>query len=86
MEPTSSNGVSTSASQMLDALRPVIEQLEAQLAQLKQENTQLRAERDECRKIIFDHLKKQYSDPKEWDDFNEKDYTLTISDLLSVFK
>jgi hypothetical protein len=83
MEPMSTNGNPSSARQALDAMRQVIDNLEADLARKKEEIEQLRTERDEYRSLVYEHLKKQF-DPKDWDDFNEKDYTLTIDDLVAI--
>ncbi len=83
MEPINTNGNPTSARQAVDALRQAVENLEAELARQQEEITQLRKERDDYRSVVYDHLKKQF-DPKDWDDFDPKDYTLTIDDLLAI--
>jgi hypothetical protein len=83
--PVSTNGTQVSPHEALEALRVVMEKLEADLQELRQQNQQLRAERDEYRSIVYDHLKQQV-DPKQWDDFNEKDYTLSIEDLLAAVR
>jgi multidrug resistance efflux pump len=84
MEPT--NGNSTTSRQALDTLRQAIANLEADLAKQEAEAKQLRAERDEYRAVIYDHLKKQFGDPSVWDDFDPKDYTLTIDDLVKIIR
>jgi hypothetical protein len=83
--PGSTNGTQVSPHEALEALRTVMEKLEADLQELLQQNQQLRAERDEFRSIVYDYLKQQV-EPKQWDDFNEKDYTLSIEDLLAVVR
>jgi hypothetical protein len=83
MEPSSTNGNPSTARQALDAMRQVVENLEAELTRQQAEIKQLRNERDEYRSVVYDHLKKQF-DPKDWDDFDKKDYTLTIDDLLAI--
>jgi chromosome segregation ATPase len=85
MQPTSTNGVQTSAQEALDSLRQVIERLEADLKRQQQEIQELRRERDDYRAVVYEHLKKQF-DPKDWDDFDEKDFTLTLDDLLAVVR
>jgi predicted RNase H-like nuclease (RuvC/YqgF family) len=83
MELSSTNGNPSSARQALDAMRQVVENLEAELTRQQEEIKQLRKERDEYRSVVYDHLKKQF-DPKDWDDFDPKDYTMTIDDLLAI--
>lgn len=85
MQTTSTNGVQTSAQDLLEVLRAAIDKLEADLKRKEQENQVLRTERDDYRAVIYEHLKKQF-DPKDWDDFDEKDYTLTLDDLLEVIR
>ena len=70
---------------MLESLREVIERLEAELKRQEQEIKGLRAERDEYRAVIHEHLKKQV-DPKVWDEFNPADYTLTLDDIRTELK
>jgi ABC-type transporter Mla subunit MlaD len=86
MQPTSTNGNPNSARAALDTVRQLVEKLEADLQEQQEELKQLRAERDDYRAVVYEHLKKKYGDPKLWDDFDPKDYTLTIDDLLAVFK
>jgi hypothetical protein len=85
MEPSNSNGNPSSARQALDAMRQAVENLEAELARQQETIKQLRQERDDYRSVVYDHLKKQF-DPGEWDDFDPKDYTLTIDDLLAMIE
>jgi len=84
MQPNSTNGVQVSARDMLESLRLAFEKLEAELREQKQQNEELKRERDDFRSIVYEHLKKQFGNPKAWDDFDPKDYTLTIDDLLAV--
>ena len=84
MQPTSTNGNPNSAREMLDSVRQAVERLEAELQKQQEEIRQLRAERDEYRKLLVEQVKHQFGGPEAWDDFDEKDYTLTIDDLLAV--
>ena len=84
MQPNTKNGVQTTAHEMLESLRLAIERLEAEVKRQGEEIEGLRAERDEYRAVVLDHLKKKFGDPKLWDDFDEKDYTLTLDDLLAT--
>ncbi len=86
MQPTSTNGSQTWARDVLDSLRLASENLEAELARQPQENKQLREERDDYRGLIMEQLKKQLSAPKEWDNFDESEFTLTIDDLLPTLR
>lgn len=84
MEPSSTNGNPISARQALDAMRQVVENLEAELTRQQEEIKQLRNERDEYRKMLVEQVKHQFGDASEWDSFDPKDYTLTIDDLLAI--
>ncbi len=84
MQPTTTNGSANTAREMLDSVRQTIEKLEAELAQQRSEIDQLRVERDEYRKMLTEQVKHLFGGPEEWDDFDEKDYTLTIDDLVAV--
>ena len=84
MHSNSPNGAQTSAHDILESLSGAIERLEAELRAEKQKNEALKKERDDFRSVVYEHLKKKFGDPKDWEDFDEKDYTLTIDDLLAV--
>ncbi len=71
--------------QALDAMRQVVENLEAELAGKREEIEQLRKERDEYRKMLVEQVKHHFGEPGE-DDFDPKDYTLTIDDLVAMIK
>jgi chromosome segregation ATPase len=84
MQSKSTNGSANSAREMLDSVRQTIEKLETELGQQRKEIEALRAERDEYRKMLTDQVKHLFGGPEAWDDFDEKDYKLTIDDLLAV--
>jgi hypothetical protein len=82
VQPSSTNGHPKSARETLDAVRQLVEKLEGDLQKQQEEIKQLRAERDEYRAIVYDSLKKHFN-PKDWDDFDEKDYKYTLDDILA---
>jgi len=84
MPTTTTNGNPSTASELIDAVRQTVEKLEAELGQQRLEIDRLRAERDEYRKLFVAHAIRIFGGPEAWDDFNERDYTLTIDDLLAV--
>ena len=84
MQPNSTNGVQVSARDMLESLRLAIEKLETELREQKRQNEELRKERDDFRSVVYEHLKKQFGDESAWDDFDPKQYTMTIDDLLAI--
>jgi len=86
MSNSTTNGNPSTARELIDAVRQTVEKLEAEIAQQKLELEAIRTERDEFRSVIYDSLKRQFGDPKLWDDFDEKDYTLTIDDLIATIR
>ncbi len=86
MQPTATNGSATSAREMLDSLRQEIERLEAELKRQRQEITELRSERDDMRKMLVAQVKHLFGGPEEWENLDEKDFTLTIDDMLAVLR
>lgn len=85
MQPASTNGNPNSAREALDVARQLVEKLEADLQKQQEEIKQLRAERDDFRAVVHEHLKRQF-DPKVWDNFNPDEFIYTIDDLLADFK
>ena len=83
MQPSSSNGVPATPREMLDSVRQAIEKLEAELRQQQEENARLKQERDEYRKMLVDWAKPQLLSRAEWEDFDPKDYTLTIDEIIA---
>jgi predicted nucleic acid-binding Zn-ribbon protein len=86
MGPSSTNGNPSSARQALDAMRQVVENLEAELTRQQEEIKQLRKERDGYRKAWAEQVKHLFGDASDWDNFDPKDYTLTIDDLVAIIR
>lgn len=79
----SANGSPITARQALDAVQQAVENLEVEVARQRDEIAGLRKERDDYRKMLVEqikHLVPQYSD----EDFDPKDFTLTIDDLVAM--
>jgi hypothetical protein len=83
MEPNSTNGTPSTARQALDTMRQVVESLEADLVRQQGEIKQLRQERDEYRKMLAEQVKHLFGEFSE-EDFDRKNYTLTIDDLVAM--
>jgi uncharacterized protein (UPF0335 family) len=82
MQPTTTNGAATTAQEILQSLRQVIDRLEAELQKQRDEIKQLRAERDDATAMVK-ALKDLFQDLKEWEDFDPTEYTLTFDDILA---
>ena len=85
MQPAATNGNPSTAREALDTARQLVEKLEADLQKQQEEIKQLRAERDDYRAVVLEHLKKQF-DPTVWENFNPDEYTFTIDDILADLK
>src|ERR1051325_5386061 len=84
MQPTTlGNGVPNTAIDRLHALHAMLEQLQAEMQRKDEEIKKLKAERDEFRAVILEHLKKEF-DPSAWENFTPEEYTLTLDDMLAV--
>jgi hypothetical protein len=82
MQPTSTNGHPNSAREALDTVRQLVEKLEADLQKQQEEIKQLRSERDQAR-AMFNEMKRFIRQLPEWEQFDPKEYTCTLDDILA---
>ena len=80
------NGASPSPTELLDSLRFVIDRLEAKSSDQQAEIERLKAERHELRQLLIGQNKSLLADPKEWEQIDESEFTLTIDDLLAAVR
>ncbi len=71
MQPA--NGTPNGTRDMLDTVKQLVDQLQAELKRHEKELQRLRAERDDYRAVVIEHLKKKF-DPKVWDNFNPNEF------------
>jgi hypothetical protein len=77
------NGTTNGSREMIDSVKQLVGQLEAELRRQQEEIAQLRAKCDDMRAVIVAFMNKDF-DPAVWDNFNPDEFKpYTMRELIA---